>query len=412
MYIKPEICAVAVDLDDTLLRRDKTISERTLDAWERCRAKGIKLIVATARASWASADYIQQLRPDAAVYNAGGLVCIGERLIISHTFEPETANGIVRTCLEAESGTITAETVDGYYWNAQEPLSNAKYANAVYTDFREPLPPTYKLTVEIENEALAQDIASRFPGCVLVSYYGEYWRRFSPSGVTKMTGLLEALTVLGLSPKQVAAFGDDYGDIEMLAGVGWGVAMDNAAPEVRSAAKEITDDNEHDGVARWLEHRVFCPVSVRPAAPEETELLHSIQRRAFLPLLEKYQDYELSPASESLKGYSAKLTRPGTTGYLICYDGEPVGSVRIIAREDSCKVSALGISPEYQNRGIALWVMRQMELMYPEARVWVLDTILQEARNCHLYERLGYVRVGAPEAVNERMTLVSYRKER
>lgn len=41
---------------------------------------------------------------------------------------------------------------------------------------------------------------------------------------------------------------------------------------------------------------------------------------------------------------------------------------------------------------------------------WELDTILQEEGNCHLYEKLGYRATGATTIVNERMTLVLYRK--
>ena len=41
---------------------------------------------------------------------------------------------------------------------------------------------------------------------------------------------------------------------------------------------------------------------------------------------------------------------------------------------------------------------------------WELDTILQEKGNCHLYEKMGYRKTGKMEKVNERMTLVFYRK--
>ena len=46
--------------------------------------------------------------------------------------------------------------------------------------------------------------------------------------------------------------------------------------------------------------------------------------------------------------------------------------------------------------------------MYPDVKVWKLETILQEPLNCHLYEKCGFRRVGEEHVVNERMTLIDY----
>lgn len=51
---------------------------------------------------------------------------------------------------------------------------------------------------------------------------------------------------------KIAAFGDDYNDIDMLQSCGIGIAMDNALPEVKAAADQICGSNEQDGVARWI----------------------------------------------------------------------------------------------------------------------------------------------------------------
>ena len=50
------------------------------------------------------------------------------------------------------------------------------------------------------------------------------------------------------------AFGDGYNDLSMLQLAGMGVAMANAAPEVRAQADYITLSNEEDGVAAALLH--------------------------------------------------------------------------------------------------------------------------------------------------------------
>lgn len=74
------------------------------------------------------------------------------------------------------------------------------------------------------------------------------------------------------------------------------------------------------------------------------------------------------------------------------------------------KISALCVLPEYQNRGIAKEALKQIESYYPNARKWTLDTIFEEKGNCHLYEKMGYVKVGEVTLINERMSIVNYVK--
>lgn len=65
---------------------------------------------------------------------------------------------------------------------------------------------------------------------------------------------------------------------------------------------------------------------------------------------------------------------------------------------------------EYRNRGLAQQAIRLAEEIHGSSN-WELDTILQEKGNCHLYENLGYHRTGETKAINDRMTLVFYRKD-
>ena len=73
-------------------------------------------------------------------------------------------------------------------------------------------------------------------------------------------------------------------------------------------------------------------------------------------------------------------------------------------------MSPIFVLPEYQGRGIAQAVFQLIEKRYYDARIWELDTVLQEAGNCYLYEKLGYKKTGKRQIVNSRMTLVSYEK--
>ena len=147
------------------------------------------------------------------------------------------------------------------------------------------------------------------------------------------------------------------------------------------------------------------------ASLEDAPQLHAMQVQAFMPLLERYQDFDTSPANESLEKVVARIAQPTTDYYLIHTDGQPVGSIRIVRRgEGLYRVSPVFVLPAYQGRGIAQRVFGMVEAMYADAVLWELDTILQEAGNCYLYEKLGYRQMGETHIVNPQMTIVFYEK--
>ncbi|MCR8644484.1 GNAT family N-acetyltransferase [Paenibacillus sp. N1-5-1-14] len=145
---------------------------------------------------------------------------------------------------------------------------------------------------------------------------------------------------------------------------------------------------------------------------EDATLIHEMQIKAFMPLLEKYQDYETSPANETIEHVIHRMNQDFTDYYMIKCDEVPIGAVRIVKRaSQSYRVSPIFILAEYQGKGIAQQVFNQIEEIYYDAKMWGLGTILQEKRNCYLYEKLGYKQVGEMKEINDRMTMVFYQKE-
>lgn len=73
-----------------------------------------------------------------------------------------------------------------------------------------------------------------------------------PKGVSKWNGLLYLAAYLRIKRNEIVAIGDDVDDVDMIAGAGLGVAMGNAVPEVKAAAKWITRSNDDNGVGYML----------------------------------------------------------------------------------------------------------------------------------------------------------------
>ena len=153
-------------------------------------------------------------------------------------------------------------------------------------------------------------------------------------------------------------------------------------------------------------------IELKPVVREDVEIVWRMQVEAFSELLEKYQDYETSPAAESADIVLARFEQPWTTYYFIMADDEKVGAIRVADKKDGSRkrISPLWIMQGYRNKGYAQQAIREVEKIYGSDH-WCLDTILQEKGNLYLYEKLGYHRTGRVDKVNEKMDIVFYEKD-
>ena len=149
------------------------------------------------------------------------------------------------------------------------------------------------------------------------------------------------------------------------------------------------------------------------ACVDDAKELHVMQVESFQELFEKYQDFDTSPANESVEKVEARLKQDFTYFYFICIGMQKAGAIRIVDKKEKGKnkrISPIFVLPEFQGQGIAQKAIRLCEEIHGSDD-WELDTILQEPKNCHLYEKMGYRQTGKTEVINERLTLVFYEKK-
>ncbi len=152
-------------------------------------------------------------------------------------------------------------------------------------------------------------------------------------------------------------------------------------------------------------------VKLVPVKKEDLETVWKMQIEAFSGLLEKYQDFDMSPGAEKLDKIEARFDQPWTSYYFIVAENRNVGVIRVVDKKDGSRkrISPIWIMEEFRGKGYAQQAILEVEKIYgPEN--WSLDTILQEKGNLHLYEKLGYHQTGRIEHINERMDIVFYEK--
>ena len=153
-------------------------------------------------------------------------------------------------------------------------------------------------------------------------------------------------------------------------------------------------------------------VTLKAAVKEDMPSLWSMQVTAFSELLERYRDFDTSPAAESFDTVMRKFEQPWSRYYFIVAGEERIGALRVVDKQDGSRkrISPIWIMPEYRNRGYAQAAIRAAEQLYGPGN-WCLDTILQEQGILHLYEKMGYHRTGRTEKINQRMDIVFYEKD-
>lgn len=144
------------------------------------------------------------------------------------------------------------------------------------------------------------------------------------------------------------------------------------------------------------------------ASVEDAEIIWKMQVEAFAQLLERYQDRETNPASEPLENVIWRLEQKETFYYIIEIETKKVGAIRVIDKENK-RISPIFILPKYRNQGIAQKAIEMVEEIHGKEN-WELDTILQEKGNCYLYEKMGYQSTGKTTVINDKLTLILYKK--
>lgn len=152
-------------------------------------------------------------------------------------------------------------------------------------------------------------------------------------------------------------------------------------------------------------------IMLKRAELSDCERLWEMQVEAFSELLEKYRDYETSPANEPVSRVEERLKQPFTYYYFIMEGENVVGAIRVVDMKDGSRkrISPVFIMKEFRGKRYAQKAIIAVEQLHGSDN-WALDTILQEAGNCYLYEKMGYHQTGDPEPINERMTIIGYEK--
>ena len=244
------IKAIITDLDRTLIRTDKSISEHTAAVLKKCREHGILIMAASARPLRNILPYDDLVGFDAVTATNGAVISLpcGKTEI---GFSRESGEKILAGLLRFPDVFISTETSGGLYSNRDIP----EWEPVVYDKF--PALPEgiilYKIIASSSKRPLYEGFENTLTDDVYHTVANGELIQIMSREATKWNGIRHMLSHFNVSPDDAVYFGDDNDDIEPIKNCGLGVAVANAIPAVLTVADRITGSNDEDGVARFIE---------------------------------------------------------------------------------------------------------------------------------------------------------------
>lgn len=263
---------IAIDMDGTLLREDKSVSERTKNAIKAAKEKGVHVVIATGRPIDGVTRYLEELdmygENDCVLSYNGGLVLktktreviskialTGADLHYLHNLSKDL--GVHIHAFSEVHGLITPE--NSKYTEVEANINNIKININDYTNIEDDH--TIVKVMMIDEPEILQRAIDNLPKEVYEKYTvvrsTPYFLEFLNKEVNKGTGVELLAKHLGIKQEEIMTFGDAGNDLDMIVYAGMGVAMANAFDEIKEAANYITDSNEEDGVAKAIEKFVL-----------------------------------------------------------------------------------------------------------------------------------------------------------
>lgn len=242
------------DLDDTLLTKKKELTEYTKDVLLKCREKGHKLIINTARGFIATKPIINEIKPDYSIVNAGALIFDkNEHIVYSNPIEHDTVIGVVKD-IQNICESILLQTTYILYSNIEkEENETNKYVQFNDDTLNKILEDNvYKIVPKKLTESDGIMIRDKYD-LDYCRYFSGVWSRFTEKKATKEYGMLKVVEMENEDINNTIAFGDDHGDLKMLLRSGVGVAMANSVEDVLNKVRNKTLSCDENGVAVFLE---------------------------------------------------------------------------------------------------------------------------------------------------------------
>lgn len=261
---------LVLDLDDTLLRDDHSISDRTISALLEAQERGVKVVLASGRPTPAMTQYailLQQHLYDSYMISFNGAIVHDTKtseIIFETSLTQQEIHSLYDFSVEnkvhiisySDKGVISeteSEYIDvelhltGMPHHKVASFKDEMTGSAVKCIMLEH--PDYLKTIEIKLKTERTDLS--------VSRSKPFFLEVMPNGIDKAASLDFLAKRVGISKDQIIAVGNAGNDLSMIQYAGLGIWVENVTPELRHLGDYIVASNNNDGVAEVVERFIL-----------------------------------------------------------------------------------------------------------------------------------------------------------
>ncbi len=261
---------LVVDVDGTLLGKNRRISAEDREALAKARDSGMYVSLSTGRAAQSCLEIINQLSLDGYHTFSEG-AAVGSPSQGDEVYAKPINKQVVRQMVEfAHRHKIDLDFYSATQYFAERETWSAVahrhffYVEPIMVDFtnlweRERIIKGGLVVLTPSEADKVRDFCRRFSDILYFSwvttpvYPGVDFINVVAAGVSKGKAL-EALTAhLGIAMSEVVAIGDGINDLPLFSKAGLAIAMGNAPDEVKAVADHVTLDVDHSGTAAAIE---------------------------------------------------------------------------------------------------------------------------------------------------------------
>lgn len=262
------------DLDATLLKNDKTVSEKNRAAIQKLLDAGHLFVIATGRPVKSSFEVAKSLgltMPGCYMIAYNGAVvydCAKESVLIERTLSMEHVKYLFQ---EAEKYGLHIQTyadevvlTQSYdkelqYYVKQNGMSY-RIAEDVFSVLEKEPCKTILISLDEKEKMIRfQEEHREWEEGKCNSFFScEEYLEYCPLNTDKGSGIRALCDFLHIDITNAYAVGDERNDIPMIKAAGVGIAVKNGVEEAKMAADYITEnDNEHDAIAEVIEKLIL-----------------------------------------------------------------------------------------------------------------------------------------------------------
>ena len=261
--MKIEDTLFITDLDGTLMRDDKSISQKNQEAMKRWISLGGHVTIATGRSIPSVLNHIDDIpiNAPAVLFQGGLLYDFEKRQVLWEMNFPdsyrELAEYVYKTYPEVGIELMARDNIHVIRFNdvvyEHVSLENLKYEKAEMGQQDFEVIKVLFCVPEGETKAFYTDMMSRVPKDVDCVLTGVSYCEIMPKGIHKGSCIDKLKEISGKDYKTIC-IGDYNNDLEMLQQADFAIAPDNALSNVKEFADYIASSNEHDAIAGAMDY--------------------------------------------------------------------------------------------------------------------------------------------------------------